>query len=68
VLAFSGKRSCVPVVKASDPDAERWTGARAVVPHPRWHLAWPVPASPHDPIICDYCAYGVVCRKDYVHD
>jgi CRISPR/Cas system-associated exonuclease Cas4 (RecB family) len=27
------------------------------------------PARPHDPIICTWCAYASVCRKDYVdHD
>jgi hypothetical protein len=26
------------------------------------------PAQPHDEILCDFCAYTAVCRKDYVHD
>jgi hypothetical protein len=27
------------------------------------------PARPHDPIICTWCAFVAVCRKDYVdHD
>jgi RecB family exonuclease len=69
-LAFSGKRSYVPVVKASDPDAGKALDeARARlfrildgISHGQF------PPRPHDPIICDYCAYDVVCRKDYVHD
>jgi hypothetical protein len=24
------------------------------------------PPQPHDPVICGYCAYASVCRKDYV--
>jgi CRISPR/Cas system-associated exonuclease Cas4 (RecB family) len=26
------------------------------------------PPRPHDPMRCRYCAYSVVCRKDYVGD
>jgi hypothetical protein len=26
------------------------------------------PPRPHDPMICRYCAYAPVCRKDYVGD
>jgi RecB family exonuclease len=26
------------------------------------------PPRPEDPILCDYCAYTEVCRKDYVGD
>ena len=26
------------------------------------------PPQPTDEILCDFCAYSAVCRKDYVHD
>ena len=26
------------------------------------------PPQPTDEILCDFCAYAAVCRKDYVHD
>ena len=26
------------------------------------------PPRPHDPMMCSYCAYALVCRKDYVGD
>ena len=26
------------------------------------------PPRPHDPMMCRYCAYSTVCRKDYVGD
>jgi hypothetical protein len=26
------------------------------------------PPRPHDPMICSYCAFSSVCRKDYVGD
>jgi RecB family exonuclease len=69
-LAFSGKRSQVPVVRASAPDPEEALEAA------RTRLLQIVarvgggefPAQPHDEIICDFCAYAAVCRKDYVHD
>jgi ATP-dependent helicase/nuclease subunit B len=69
-LAFSGKRSQAPVVRAGDPDPEESLNAA------RTRLLGIVdriargefPAQPQDEILCDFCAYSAVCRKDYVHD
>ena len=69
-LAFSGKRSQAPVVKAGDPESEKaLEGARTRlltivdrVAHGEF------PPQPTDEILCDFCAYAAVCRKDYVHD
>ena len=69
-LAFSGKRSQATVVKAGDPDPEESLNAA------RTRLLGIVdriargefPAQPQDEILCDFCAYSAVCRKDYVHD
>ena len=69
-LAFSGKRSQAPVVKPGDPDAEKALDAA------RTRLLTIVdrvaqgefPPQPTDEILCDFCAYAAVCRKDYVHD
>jgi RecB family exonuclease len=69
-VAFSGRRALVPVVKAgaSDPAAPL-DAARARL----FDLLDAVgrgefPARPHDPMICTWCAYPSVCRKDYVGD
>ncbi len=69
-LAFSGKRSQAPVVKAGDPDSEE------ALESARTRLLRIVdrvgqgefPPQPTDEILCDFCAYSAVCRKDYVHD
>ena len=69
-LAFSGKRSQAHVVRAGDHEAEESLNAA------RTRLLGIVdriargefPAQPHDEILCDFCAYTSVCRKDYVHD
>jgi RecB family exonuclease len=75
-IAFSGKRSYVPVIKPS----RRGSGQAAcdeVLSAARERLFSAVdgiergefPARPHDPIMCTWCAYVAVCRKDYVdHD
>jgi ATP-dependent helicase/nuclease subunit B len=77
-IAFSGKRSYVPVIKsrrrgsgnAGNTSDEVLSAARtrlfaAVDGIERGEF----PARPHDPIICTYCAFVSVCRKDYVdHD
>ncbi len=69
-IAFSGKRSYVPVIKPG-------TAAEDVLNAARERLFAAVdgiergefPARPHDPIICTWCAFVAVCRKDYVdHD
>jgi ATP-dependent helicase/nuclease subunit B len=69
-LAFSGKRSQAHVVRPGDRDAEESLNAA------RTRLLGIVdriargefPAQPQDEILCDFCAYTAVCRKDYVHD
>jgi hypothetical protein len=68
-VAFSGKRTLVPVVKA-DADASAPLGeARSRLFEVLDGIAGGVfPPRPHDPIICRYCAYASVCRKDYVGD
>jgi RecB family exonuclease len=66
-IAFSGKRSYVPVIKTGTPGDEALTAARerlfsAVDGIERGEF----PPRPHDPIMCTYCAFVTVCRKDYV--
>jgi ATP-dependent helicase/nuclease subunit B len=69
-LAFSGKRAQAHVVRPGDRDADESLNAA------RTRLLGIVdriargefPAQPHDEILCDFCAYTAVCRKDYVHD
>jgi RecB family exonuclease len=69
-IAFSGKRSYVPIVKPGTASDEVLGAARdrlfaAIDGIERGEF----PARPHDPIICTYCAFVTVCRKDYVdHD
>jgi RecB family exonuclease len=69
-LAFSGKRSHAAVVRAGDPDpAESLEAARTRLLGIVDRIArGEFPAQPHDEILCDFCAYTAVCRKDYVHD
>jgi RecB family exonuclease len=68
-VAFSGRRSLAPVVKAGRDAGETLAAARgrlltAVDAIGRGEF----PPRPHDPMICRYCAYSAVCRKDYVGD
>jgi RecB family exonuclease len=69
-VAFSGKRSLATVVKPGAADAEGMLGeARERL----FDLVAGIgrgefPPRPHDPMICRYCAYASVCRKDYVGD
>ena len=69
-LAFSGKRSHVPVVPTGGPGpAEALDAARARLFHVLDGIAHgQFPPRPYDEMICDYCAYATVCRKDYVRD
>jgi RecB family exonuclease len=69
-LAFSGKRSQAAIVRAGDPDSEEsLTAARTRLLGIVDRIArGEFPAQPHDEILCDFCAYAAVCRKDYVHD
>jgi RecB family exonuclease len=69
-LAFSGRRSQTTVVKAGDAEA---AGTLAAARGRLLRLLDGIgegrfPPQPHDPILCDFCAYSAVCRKDYVHD
>jgi RecB family exonuclease len=66
-IAFSGKRSYVPIVKPGRGGDEALTAARdrlfaAVDGVERGEF----PPRPHDLIMCSYCAFATVCRKDYV--
>ena len=69
-VAFSGKRALVPVVKAGAKDVDETLAAA------RQRLIALVddigsgvfPPRPHEPMMCTYCAYPSVCRKDYVGD
>jgi RecB family exonuclease len=69
-VAFSGKRALVPIVKAGAADPSPiLNAARARV----FDILDAVgrgefPPRPHDPVICGWCAYSAVCRKDYVGD
>jgi RecB family exonuclease len=69
-IAFSGKRSYVQVIKPGAPADDVLNAARerlvaAVDGIERGEF----PARPHDPIMCTWCAFVAVCRKDYVdHD
>ena len=69
-VAFTGKRSLVPIVRAGRDDQD------AVLADARVRLLDLVaaiergefPPRPYEPRICSYCAYPSVCRKDYVGD
>ena len=69
-VAFSGKRSLVPIIKAGKDDQG------PVLADARTRLLDLVsaiergefPPRPYEPRICSYCAYPSVCRKDYVGD
>jgi RecB family exonuclease len=66
-IAFSGKRSYIPIVKPGTSGDEALSAARdrlfaAIDGIERGEF----PARPHDPVICTYCAFVTVCRKDYV--
>ena len=69
-VAFSGKRTLVPVVRAGGSDADAvLTAARARVLDIVDRIErGEFPPKPHDLHICTYCAYPSVCRKDYVGD
>ena len=69
-VAFSGKRALVPIVKAgaSDPSAILAAARDRVFDILDAVERGEFPPRPHDPIICGWCAYASVCRKDYVGD
>jgi RecB family exonuclease len=67
-VAFTGKRSYIPIVKAGAAgESEALASARTRL----FELVDGIgrgefPPRPHDPIICTWCAFATVCRKDYV--
>jgi len=66
-VAFSGKRTVVPVVKSDSDGSSALADARARLFDVLDGIAGGVfPPRPHDEMICRYCAYPSVCRKDYV--
>jgi len=74
-IAFSGKRSYVPVIKPPRRGSEQGAdSADEVLDAARERLFAAVdgiergefPPRPHDPVICTWCAFAAVCRKDYV--
>ena len=69
-VAFSGKRALVPVIKAGSQDAASvLASARDRVFDVLDGVArGEFPPRPYDPVICSWCAYPSVCRKDYVGD
>jgi len=69
-VAFSGKRTLVPVVRrgASDTDAVLTRVRTRVLDLVGSIEGGMFPPRPYDLHICSYCAYPSVCRKDYVGD
>lgn len=68
-IAFSGKRTLVPVIKAgSDGDAPLGAARERLFSLLEAIEAGEFPARPYEPRMCSYCAYAAVCRKDYVGD
>jgi RecB family exonuclease len=69
-VAFSGKRAVVPVVRsgASDGDAMLTDARDRLLTAADAIERGEFPPRPHDPMMCRYCAYPSVCRKDYVGD
>jgi RecB family exonuclease len=68
-LAFSGKKSQADVVRAGDDPTEALEEARTRLLRIVDGVAGgQFPPQPQDEILCDFCAYAAVCRKDYVRD
>jgi RecB family exonuclease len=71
-VSLAGRRSIVPVVRATDSPADR----EQVLQEARERLDGVLAGMagghcaprPHDVIICRSCAFSTVCRKDYVGD
>jgi RecB family exonuclease len=68
-VAFTGRRSLVPVVKGGSNAGDALSEARARV----FAVADGIgrgefPPRPHDPMLCRTCAHAAVCRKDYAGD
>ena len=69
-VTFSGKRALVPIVKAgaADPSAILGAARDRVFEILDAVQRGEFPPRPHDPIICSWCAYSSVCRKDYIDE
>ena len=69
-LAFGAKRPVVDVVKPGRSDNDDvLADARTRVSEILAAIGGgEFPPRPHDPIMCGYCSYPSVCRKDYVGD
>jgi RecB family exonuclease len=68
-VSFGGRRSYVPVVRAAEEGGEPLAAARSRVGQVLDGIGrGEFPPRPHDPVICRYCAFASVCRKDYVDD
>jgi CRISPR/Cas system-associated exonuclease Cas4 (RecB family) len=68
-VAFSGKRSFVPVInRRNDQDAVLADARARVFDVIDSIERGEFPARPYETRICSYCAYPSVCRKDYVGD
>ena len=64
-VALPGKRSLVRMVKEGDDEMLVSARERTFALIDRI-AAGEFPPQPHDPMICSYCAFPSVCRKDYV--
>jgi hypothetical protein len=59
----------VPIVKAGSDGERALADARVRVDGVLAGIAaGEFPPRPHDDVICRWCAYPTVCRKDYVED
>lgn len=67
-VAFSGKRSLVQVVKPGDNAAALVEARTRLLAAIDGIERGEFPPRPHDPIMCTYCSFASVCRKDYVGD
>jgi RecB family exonuclease len=64
-VSFAGRKSMVRM--ATQDDQETLAAARARLFELVDQInAGEFPPRPHDPMMCTYCAYPSVCRKDYV--
>jgi RecB family exonuclease len=64
-VSFAGRKAIVEVAKDDDPTLLS-TARERVFELIEQINAGVFPPRPHDPIMCGYCAYSSVCRKDYV--
>ena len=69
-VALAGRRASVPVVERGGVDGQATLDAarsRLLRLLDGIHRG-EFPPRPHDPMICRFCAFSTVCRKDYVAD